>query len=150
MTYEQILQVVDLKPHDVPMIVLGAVLVFLFIRLLKVALFDRYLALIEARERATGGNEHLASDLLKKSLELQSQYEMKLQDVRVQALQQKLAKIETAKRDAAATVEAAEDDAQERLRNVRWQLKEQEGAVRSRLQGDADVLAQQIVQKVLQ
>lgn len=144
---EATLKLLDLVPFDVVMIVSCALLFLVFWLVMEKCFFIPYLSLLEAREKATLGAEESAESGMKKVENLKADYESKLMQVRVLAIERKIATLENAKREAAQMLEKAEGDAQEQVRTVRWDLANKMTQLRQQAQLQVASVAELICSK---
>lgn len=147
---EALLQFFDLKPLDVPMIGVGVVLFLAYLSLIRKTLFEPYLALFEARERATKGAVQDAGQLHAEAEQLLKKYEQQTGDVRVAAMQRKLEKLQAAKKEAGRVESEAAAAAQEILGRSRRENAERAAALRKELSSDIDALSEQAINRVNQ
>ena len=145
---EGILKTFDLAPLDVPMIVIGGLAFVVFYLLMRRSVFGPFLALVEAREAATEGATASASADLKKAAGLELEFEEKILEARVAALNEKSKKLETARKEASAILSAAEAKAQSILKDEREKLQTNIEALRAETMGRAEDLVTVIVSKL--
>ena len=144
----EILKSFDLVPLDAIMIAVSAALFVVLWKTLGKALFEPYVALVEARESATIGANDTAYAERAKASALYEDYEQKLMSARVAAMEKKLSAISKAKEEADGLVEKAEDAAQELVRSVRWEMAKSVDELRTKAFGEVDALADMIVSRV--
>lgn len=144
---EATLKLLDLVPFDVVMIVVCALLFLCFWRVMEKHFFTPYLNLLEARETATLGAEESAISGMKQAEILKSEYENKIMQVRVAAIEKKLSTLDLAKKQAATILEDAEGEAQEQVRNVRWDLANKMTQLRQQAQSQVGSMADLICSK---
>lgn len=145
---ESFLKNFDLVPFDVVMICACALLFVVFWQVLSRVLWQPYLALVEARERATVGAQTGASDARARASELRQQFDEKIGNARIAAMEKKLSVLESAKKEAHLIVEKAEGDAQEHVRSVRWEIGSKMEDFQRRAASEVDGLAKIIVERV--
>jgi F-type H+-transporting ATPase subunit b len=138
----------SLTAQDAQMIPFGALFFVGLWLLLGRFVFKPFLALVEARERATSGAVDAAKEKIAQANELRQSYEQKIGAVRLEAVRQKLDVVAAAKKSAAHVAEEAERNAQEALKQGRANIARDVAEVRNRSLADADNLAEMIVQKV--
>ncbi len=144
----EILKNFDLNLLDAQMIAVCAVLFVVLWKTLGKVLFGPYLTLVEARERATVGASDTAQAELAKAKAISEDYEQKLMTARVAAMEKKLAAVSKAKSEADSIVEKAEDNAQELVRSVRWEMAKKVDELRTKAFGEVDALSDMIVNRV--
>ncbi|MBX7142947.1 MAG: hypothetical protein K1X79_00700 [Oligoflexia bacterium] len=145
---ESLLKNFDLVPLDALMILVSAVLFVILWRTLAQVLFNPYIRLIEARERATVGATEGAQSDRQKAEAVTQQYEQQLLNARIAAMQGKLAVVDNAKAQAAQVIEKAEGQAQEDVRSVRWQIANQRESIKTKSLSQVQTLADLIIARV--
>jgi F0F1-type ATP synthase membrane subunit b/b' len=145
---ESLLKMFSLTVQDAQMIPFGALFFIVLWLSLSRFVFKPYLALIEARERATSGAVDSIREKLARAAELRQGVEQKIGTERFAAVKQKLETISVAKQSATRVVEEAEIAAQTTLKEGRAQIARDVETVRTRTIGEADGLAEMIVQKL--
>lgn len=145
---ESFLKNFDLVPLDLAMILVCALLFVCLWRALGAVLFNPYIRLIEARERATIGATEGANSDRQKAENLMQQYEQQLMNARIAAVQAKLAVVDNAKAQAGQIIEKAEAKAQEEVRSVRWELASQKDSIKSKSLAQVQALADVILTRV--
>ena len=119
---EAFLKNFDLVPGDVPMIVLGAALFFMFCHFFGKKVIAPYLQLLETREAATEGALEEAAADVRAAAELQRDFESQIAQARVAAVSEKLRVLDAAKKDAAKFIENAEAQGRHILESERGAL----------------------------
>ena len=137
----------DLVPLDANMILVWAVLFFVFWQLLEKCLFLPYLALNKARAAATVELDAQARKNNEEAEGLLKSYENQLIEERLVAVKQQISTLNTAKAEAAAIVAQAEKRAEQDLKQVRKEVAGQISTLRQSAFQDVDALAQLIAQK---
>jgi len=145
---ETILRNFDLVPFDLAMIAVGAVLFVGLWQVLKVALFQPYLSLIEAREAATVGAEARARANDEKAANLLKDYEDKLMEERVAALKVKTEALIKAKAEAVRIIKHAEGEAQLHLEKVRQEIVKELATLEQSRAVQAEALGVMMADKV--
>lgn len=138
---EAFLKNFDLVPFDLVMIAIGAVLFVCLWQILRIVVFQPYLKLVDARERATSGAEAQARANEERAMILFKEYEQKLMEERAVALKVKFEALSKAKAEAGRMINKAESEAQSYLEGVRKELDKEVGAVKQRVAFEAETLA---------
>ncbi len=149
-TYEKILQFVDLKPIDVPMIAICAVLFVLLWRYLARVLFVPYLEVVESREAKTTGAVDTVRDIRTRCATLNQEIDSRLNEARVTAMQKKISALNKAKQESAKIVERAQAAADELLHKARLEQEQNIKQVRSELLQKVEALTTEVVQRAAQ
>ncbi|NMC64412.1 MAG: hypothetical protein GYA55_14705 [SAR324 cluster bacterium] len=137
----------DLVPLDVPMILLGALLFFLFCKLFGKYVVSPYVRLVEIREAASEGAIEEAAADLRAAAELQRDFDLKISQARVQAKAEKTSVINAAKRDGAKLVDAADFQARQLLESERAALKQMVKDTQIALQEKEEALVSLVLKK---
>lgn len=137
-----------LEPFDVPMIVLGAVLFYIFCKLFGKHVVMPYMRLMEAREAATEGVVREAQAELRAAGELQHEFDARIQQARIAALAEKLKIVESAKKEGADLLKNAEDAARKILEEERGVLKQSLEEERSKASLEEESLVALVLQKL--
>lgn len=148
MDWNSLLKTFNLTPLDAQMIPFGIVFFVAFWQVLKALLWKPYLALIEAREQATVGSENLAIKLTQDAAQAQARYEDEVLRARVAAMEKKLQLLSEAKKGADQITEKAEAEAQEQIRNARWETAHAVDKIRADLPKEAEKLAGEMIARV--
>lgn len=138
----------DLTEHDIKMIPVGIVLFFAFWKAMERFVFNPYLNLFEAREKATSGSEDLAQEILTSAKDVDSKFDKEIATARKEAVSKKLDAIEDAKKEAAALIEKAEDDSLAKTLEARKSIESEVEKIRETLNADVDSLSNEIVEKI--
>lgn len=146
---DQILQKFDLVPLDVTMILVGAVFFALLTKVLGRFMFAPYLALTEAREKATVGATADASSKTEQAKALGIECDERIRRERIEALQGKFLRVSKAREQASKIVSEAENEVRVVLERARAEAEREIAALRTRLDADVPSLSDQVVQKVL-
>jgi F0F1-type ATP synthase membrane subunit b/b' len=144
----EILKKFSLEPLDIPMILISALLFVALWKILDKKLFSPYLALLDARDSLTTGAADSARELLQKAETLTNEYNGRIVQTRVEAMKLKLEAVNAAKAEAQSITEQAEGEAQELIRNARWETAQKITALREEAFREADRMADAIVQKL--
>lgn len=147
---EKILQILDLTPLDVKMILLGTVVFFFFLKLLEKTLFAPYMKLSDARDASTSGAAEAASKLNKDAEMAQSKYEEQVALARKAAMTDKATLIGKARAEADRIIQAAEGEAEEAIRSAKLEGASYLDKNRPAIQGQANELSTLIVSRILQ
>ena len=145
---EEFLKTLDLVPFDLVMIAACVPLVILLWKSMERYLFAPYLAVVEAREQLTSGAIESAAQSVARAHELEVQYQNVISAARVSAVKEKSERLLRAKAEAAHVVSKAEDEAQEHLRSVRWELAQKIESLKSSAFKESDVIAGALFQKI--
>jgi len=147
--FEETLALFTLSPIDFYMILLCAVLFFLFLKLADKLLFTPFVKLYEAREQATEGAGQLATSQSTEAEKLTAQYETELTEARIESMQKKLSVLKEARDSAQSILSAAESDVRAFLNTEREKQKEQQEKLLDRLSGEVETLSSSIVERLL-
>ena len=147
---EKILQMLDLTPLDVQMILIGAVLFFIFLKLLERSLFVPYMTLVDARESSTVGATEEALKTTSQAETLRAKYEEQSGLARRQAMQEKAEKVEKAKKGADAILHEAEGRAEEIVRAAKLEAAKYIESNSQSVQGQATELSELLVARIMQ
>lgn len=148
MNVAETLKVFDLTPQDGQMIVIGAVVFFLFWRIVAALVFKPFLALYEEREALTSGAAESSKHLLDEASAINARSEELVHNARVAAMSDKIQALTAAKKEAAKTAELAESEVQEMVRNARWEREQNTAQTRQKVLSDAETLAKDVVSKL--
>lgn len=132
---------------------MSVVFALLFIALwglLDATLFGPHLKLLEAREEATTGAVREAHEKSTQADVIIKEYEEKIIETRVQAVQRKLSALNAVKQQADDIVTKAEEHARGLVSKARTELESRTASLRSGAERDIDSMAQMIVQKLKQ
>ncbi len=144
----EILALFDLSVLDFQMILVCAVIFYIYTVIASKTLFGPLLKLYEAREQATVGAESSASESLLEAENLEKEYEAQITEARIQAMQEKLEILSIASKDANETLGKAEDAARDEIVSARAKLEESREKLRSELFQDADAMAQELAKEL--
>ena len=143
-----ILAIFDLTPIDGWMILVSIGVFGLFLRWWQEKIFKPFLALFEAREKATVGSTEEADSLLEKATNDLKEFDQKLHQSHVDALQKKYALVDEAKKEAVSIVKKAEDESNKLVSEARTEIAAELTRARSELSSVVEELASDIVNKV--
>lgn len=143
---EGVLKTFDLTPFDIQMILVCVVLFVIFMKVMERVFAKPLLALSERREAATTGAHDHAHVLEEQAHTLLNQYEDAVSQARVEAMKERIAVVDKAKRDAASIVHSAEQQAAAEMNRAKQELAGKLDSLRERVMNDAEGLAQSIVQ----
>lgn len=146
---DEILKTLNLTPDETPMIFVGALLFFLFWKVAAKTFIADFVRLGNLRESLTTGANELARQQLELASTISGEVEAELLKARIDALSKKGIIINRAQGEAHKIVQRAEDEAQEFLRNTRWQLMQQSEQIRAEAMKEGDALVDLVVSKVL-
>ncbi len=147
---EKILQILDLTPLDVRMILIGTVIFFVFMKLLERTLFAPHMRLSDAREASTSGAAEAAQKMNREAEKIQAKYEEQIGIARKNAMNEKAALVGKARAEADRIVQAAEGEAEESIRQAKLEGAEYIENNRPSIQGQANDLSALIVSRILQ
>lgn len=146
---EAILKTFDLTLIDGYLIPVGALFFYILWKLLGKSLFMPYLALIEAREKATVGAEEDARDAENKINMHEEEYGFKISEARSQSVEKKLARIQQARVEAGRIISEAERKAEEQILKTRENLNVELEKARTNVFAEAENLAEELSIKLL-
>lgn len=138
----------SLSDTDIVMILVCSFLFIMLWAALEKVLFAPFLSLVEAREGATVGAEERAVSYKTQAQELRIKYESLIYAARVEAMERKLTRISQAKTEASRIIERAEDEAQEALRKVRWDLVTNMKTIRAEALREAETLSGALLKRL--
>ena len=146
--YQGLLKTFDLEPYDLPMILVGAALFYIFWKVMDRAVFSPFLALHEAREAATEGSVGTANNLNKEADEIAAQYDEQFTEARVSAMQVKLSAVSKAKDEANKITKQASETADAALDRSRAELTTRIESLKAQTMREAAGLSGDIVEKL--
>jgi F-type H+-transporting ATPase subunit b len=130
--------------------ILYQIIIFLVLWLiLNKVLFQPYLALLEERERRTGGAQHDASELEHQGARLKSEYEERISQARGVGIAARDALIQEARQERERLLQGAREQAALKLESARREVQSQLERERGLLAAEVAVLAQDMASKVL-
>lgn len=147
---EELLKVFDLTPRDGQMILIGAVIFFVFWRVIDAAVFKPFLRLYEEREALTSGASVSSKELLEEAAIVTKRYEERLHAARVSAMAERYQMINQAKKEGAQIVSAAETEVQQSVRDSRTTRERSMAESRKKVLAEADPLARSIADRLTQ
>jgi len=145
---ENVFAMFDITPFDGVMILVGAVFFVVIWKSLQKVLFDPYLKLVEEREQATSGAKDYAAREVAEAKELTQEYERRIMEGRIAALEEKIKELDRAKQEAAKIISQAENEASTYLDNERRITEESMNALKSEVMKEASAMVAMIVDKV--
>ncbi len=122
---EAFLKNFDLVPLDLRMILAGVVLFIILLHALKIFVFVPFLAVVEARERATIGAEEESKRKTDEAELLEKSYGAQIIEERQIGARTRGVVLGRAKDEATRVVQAAEDEARQYVKGLRQQLEKQ-------------------------
>jgi len=140
----------QLTAWDVKMIPVGALLFFLFWQFCNAMLFHPYLELVEDRENMTEGATSTATDTIEEAAQLIDEYEAKMTEARVEAMQLKLEALAQAKEQAKTLTDEASVTAAKALEKTRASIREQIAAAKEEAKQQVEALSQEIASKAME
>ncbi|MCB0333672.1 MAG: hypothetical protein KDD55_09255 [Bdellovibrionales bacterium] len=140
----EILALFDLSVLDFQMILVCAVVFYLYTVIASKTLFGPLMKLYEAREQATIGAESSASETIREAESLEQEYGAQLTEARIQAMQEKLEILSIATKDASGILGTAENTARDEILSARQSLEASREKLRAELFQDADAMAQEL------
>lgn len=146
---EQFLENFSLIPRDIVAIPLMALVFAVFWRLFGSIVISRYLALYEARERASVGAKSGADDNFETAARLNEEFEKKLAAERVEISQRLESRLQSARLEAARIVESAEAEAATLIESTRNNIVDEQVRLAAVIETDADALANSISERAL-
>ena len=145
---DQVLAFFNLTHDDVRMIPVGVVLFVIFWQIFARVFVKPYLKLIETREEATSGAQSEAQSKEAEAQAILAQYEDRLTTARVHAMKRRLDELESVKQETVALIAKAESDAAEETKRGRADIQKKLDSIRASVMGDADSMADMIVQRL--
>ncbi len=145
---EAILKKFSLLPADIPMILIGMVLFYLFCRIFGRKVIAPYIQLIETREAASEGALNEAAANRRSAEELRARFEARIAEARTAATLEKLKTLDAAKKDAARLLENAEAQARHVLDGERAALARAHQDVRRDVRGMEESLVNLLLGKL--
>lgn len=144
----EILQVFDLDPYDLPMVVLGMALFTVLWRVLDRGLFKPYIALLDAREALTDGAESTATETIEKAESIKAEFDAKVLEARTASMQERFERVGSANSQATKVVEEATEKSQQKIADARSERESQFESLRQSVLKDAEKMASDVVSKV--
>lgn len=145
---EAILKNFSLLPADVPMILIGTVLFYLFCRIFGRKVIAPYIELLETREAASEGALNEAAGDRRAAEELRVAFDAKILEARAAATAEKLKTLDAVKKDAAKLIENAEAQARHVLESERAALARAREEARSEVRGMEENLVNLLLGKL--
>lgn len=148
--FQAFLKTFSLTTTDALMIVVGAVLFYIFWQALKKILLVDYVKFYEVREKAIEAAVGGAGAVRAQANELSGKYEAELLAARVEAIKQKLLMIEQAKAKVTQELSDAKLAAQQKLIAARAETQQSLAKLQANASVEADTLATDIAHRIQQ
>lgn len=145
---DDLLKTFDLTRQDGVMILVWIGVFLAICKLLEQYFFAPYLALIEAREKATEGAKDEAHKVAAQAQELSKQYEAKLFEHKVKVMSRRNELLGAARTEANQIVDQAEKQAQSEVLAARKELAQKIAAISAGAPKQAAELADFLVKRV--
>ena len=138
----------DLQRIEIQLIPVGAILFFLFWKLMDKKVFSPFLALVEAREKATAGSLVDADKIYKQATDVAEKTEAEILQARKDAVKIKNEKILEAKIKVDNSIKDFEQEMLTRLLESRNHLELEVDKINQDLNSSQETLANEIVEKI--